>query len=245
MNPDYDPDWPSPEELQAMTPRYTPRDRRRDVLLFCIVYALLVLMAILNGGCATDPATGDLTVRVPAAAVDAATNAAARAVVAIREAREKPEAPEAPEAPDATGAPDAATPEPSQPSQPSPAPVLVFRYGGFDGSRAAEDPRCRISKLRIGKDSLSFHWDTGIPSDWPRGDTKKGPMILACAFYEEGGRWIGGKFDWVDEHRSSRPLENVHDGYNGWDAAAWKAAKKHAFCVVSADGKFRSNLLAD
>lgn len=236
MNPDYDPDRPSPEELQAMTPRYTPRDRRRDVLLFCIVYALLVLMAILNGGCATDPATGDLTVRVPAAAVDAATSAAARAVVVLREARERPEAP------------DAATPEPSepsepsQPSQPSPAPALVFRHGGFDGSKAAEDPRCRISNFKMGGSGCSLKWETAIPGDWAR---DRDGLVIAAIFYKDGDRWIGGKFDWIDRSRSTRDFKNIDAGYGGWNASAFRAAKKHAFCVVSADGRHRSNLITD
>ena len=131
------------------------------------------------------------------------------------------------------------------PSSPSSPVVLDFRYGGFRGSKAAEDSRCRISKLKIGSDSLSFHWDTKIPGDWQRGDTKKGPMIVIAAFYQDGDRWIGGKFDWIDESRPSRSLENIHSGYGGWDGTSWAAAKKHAVCVVSADGKFRSNLLTD
>ena len=137
------------------------------------------------------------------------------------------------------GAQASSDPEPSAPSV-----VLDFRYGGVKG-KPVEDSRCRISKLKIGSDSLSIHWDTGIPSDWKRGDTKKGPMILACAFYEDGGKWIGGKFDWIDEHRSSRSLENIHGGYGGWNAGAWIAAKKRAFCAMSEDGKYRSNLLEE
>ena len=137
------------------------------------------------------------------------------------------------------GAQASSDPEPSAPSV-----VLDFRYGGVK-AKPAEDSRCRISKLKIGSDSLSIHWDTDIPSDWKRGDTKKGPMILACAFYEDGGKWVGGKFDWIDEHRSSRSLENIHGGYGGWNAGAWNAAKKRAFCVMSFDGKYRSNLLED
>jgi hypothetical protein len=67
-------------------------------------------------------------------------------------------------------------------------------------------------------------------------------MVLACAFIWDGSRWVGGKFDWIDEARSSRPLANIYEGYNGWDAKAWATAKRRAFCVASADGKFRSNL---
>ena len=124
------------------------------------------------------------------------------------------------------------------------APVLDFRYGGVRAD-PAEDPRCRISGLRIGRDSLSFKWESGLPSDWKKGDTGKGPMVLSCAFYLADGRWIGGKFDWIDTARSSRPLENIRTGYGGWNAAAWDAAPRRAFCILSADGRMRSNLITD
>lgn len=202
--------------------------------------AALAAASILATGCATDPATGEVTIRVPAAAVDFATNA-------IREYLES-------RAATAEGAADAETDAGeslgSTEAAPSSAPAaasaaLDFRYGGFKGGKAAEDPRCRISGLKVGSDSLSIKWETGIPADWKRETLEKGPMIVAAVFYREGDKWVGGKFDWIDEHRYSRSLENVHGGYGGWDAAAWKAAKKRAFCVVSADGKYRSNLLED
>lgn len=131
--------------------------------------------------------------------------------------------------------------------EPSSSFVADWRYGGFKGGSAKEDSRCRIGKLKIGGDSLSFKWESGIPSDWKRGETKKGPMIVACAFYfeEKSGKWVGGKFDWIDENRSSRSLENIKGGYNGWNTGAWNAAKRRAFCVASADGKWRSNLVED
>lgn len=123
--------------------------------------------------------------------------------------------------------------------------VLDFRFGGFKGGKAVEDPRCRISRLKVDKDSLSLHWDTSIPSDWARDKGEKGPLIVVAAFYEVGDRWVGGKFDWIDESRSSRSLKNIKGGYGGWDGAAFASAKRHAVCVVSADGRFRSNLIED
>lgn len=129
-------------------------------------------------------------------------------------------------------------------SEPSPPVALEYRYGGVR-ARPSEDSRCRISGLKVGSGSLSFRWDTKIPSDWKRGETKKGPMILACAFYWDGSGWVGGKFDWIDEARSSRSLENIRGGYGGWNAAAWDAARRRAFCVMSADGRSRSNLIED
>jgi hypothetical protein len=123
--------------------------------------------------------------------------------------------------------------------------VLDFRFGGFRGGKAVEDSRCRISKLKVGKDSLSINWGTKIPDDWARDKGEKGPLIVVAAFYKSGDAWIGGKFDWIDESRSSRSLENIKGGYGGWDGAAFTSAKTHAVCVVSADGRFRSNLIED
>lgn len=233
---DYDPDWPEP----CARPR--PANRARIAFGAALCYAFVVAASCLWQGCATDPATGEVSIRVPAAAVDFATNAI-REYLESRAATAEGAADAETDAGESSGSTEAA---PS--SAPAAASVaLDFRYGGFRGGKAAEDPRCRISGLKVGSDSLSIKWETGIPADWKRGSTEKGPMILACAFYfdDASGRWIGGKFDWIDEHRSSRSLENVHAGYCGWNAAAWRAARRHAFCVVSADGKHRSNLLED
>ena len=215
--------------------------RRRffDALARVLVFALFILLflaavvlapAALLTGCA---APGEL----PPDAIDVVTNAAQRAVVVLREARNGASTSAGGCEKNGEGA-QASSDSPSIP----PSPALLFRFGGVKAT-PAEDGRCHLSRLAIGADSLSFHWDTGIPSDWKRGDT----MILACAFYfdDASERWIGGKFDWIDEHRSGRSLENIHGGYGGWNAGAWNAAKRRAFCVVSADGKYRSNLLED
>lgn len=208
-----------------------------DALRF--VFALAVCLAVIaflafSGGCAAVPV-------LPAGAYDFVTNAAQRAVVVLHEARDPATTSTEEHEEHGEGA-QASSDSPSSPSS----PVLVFKYGGFDGSKAVEDPRCRISKLKIRSGSLSFHWDTKIPADWARKSDEKGDLVIVAAFYEDAsGRWIGGKFDWIDESRSSRSLENIKGGYGHWDASAWTAAKKHAVCVVSADGKKRSNLLEE
>lgn len=128
-------------------------------------------------------------------------------------------------------------------SFPSSSPVLLFRYGGFDGSRAVEDLATQIRDLRVSKDGLSYKWAKGNLRNWGLADTDAG--ALACAFYWDGSTWVGGKFDWISTSRTSRSFENVRAGYNGWDSAAFFAAKKHGFCIVSKDGKKRTNLLED
>lgn len=225
----------------------------RFVIALAVCFAVLAWAAFTQG-CASP---GEL----PPGAIDFVTNYAQRVVVAVREQTKDSatwsSGAEAGASSGVAGSTSSSTEEhtentegastSSQTSVPSASSVVLdFRYGGVK-AKPAEDSRCRLSRLAIGADSLSFHWDTGIPSDWKRGDTKKGPMILACAFYfdDASERWIGGKFDWIDEHRSGRSLENIHGGYGGWDGMSWTAAKKHAVCVVSADGKFRSNLITD
>jgi hypothetical protein len=157
-------------------------------------------------------------------------------------------APEVPDAPAEAAPPEEEEPPPAPAPEepaPAPAPALEWRYGGFDGSRAAEDPECRIADLRMGRAGLSFRWEKGGCERFGAHGRDDYGAALACAFYwdEGAGKWIGGKFDWISTSRSSRSFENVREGYNGWDAAAFFAAPRRAFCVCAANGRARSNLL--
>lgn len=118
---------------------------------------------------------------------------------------------------------------------------LAFRYGGFDGSRAAEDPATQIGSLHISRSKLTYKWTQGNLRNWGLGDADAG--ALACAFYWDGSGWIGGKFDWISTSRTSRDWNNLNGRYNGWDPDAFWNAPKRAFCIVSRDGKRRTNLL--
>lgn len=213
----------------------------RSVLALAVCLAAIAAVAFCHG-CASAPV-------LPAGAYDFVTNAAQRAVVVLREARERGETASAGEGDAGSGdAPGVvggtASPEPDDRSTVS-SPALVWRYGGFDGSKAVEDPRCRLSLVSITKDRIAYKWASGIPADWKRGKTSKGMMVVACAFYRDGEKWVGGKMDWTDEARTVREATHIHDGYNGWQSAGWDSASRRAFCVVSADGRYRSNLLED
>ena len=119
---------------------------------------------------------------------------------------------------------------------------IDWRYGGFDGSKAQVDERCSLSGLRVRESGMSVKWEAGIPGDWKR---DKDGLVVCAAFHWDGRKWIGGKFDWIDESRTTRDWKNMRSGYNGWRAEPFFAAKRHAFCVVSADGKLRSNLVEE
>ena len=238
----------------AVNPSAEEREPRffRGLFLAFLVCAAAYVAAALLAGCATDPATGDVTVRVPAAAVDAATNAAARAIVAIREARESSSHSQA----ETTGKQESGDPAPAAETVPAagpesldgeapPSPTLVFRFGGFDGSRAVEDPATQIGAFKFSSSGMSYKWTTGDLGNWGLAHTDAG--ALACAFYwsDKEQAWIGGKFDWISSSRLTRSWENVRERYNGWDPDAFFSAKRHAFCIVSKDGRKRTNLVED
>ena len=130
------------------------------------------------------------------------------------------------------------------PASPS-SPVLLFRYGGFDGSKAVEDQATWIEAFRFTSTGMSYQWASSSLRPWGLEDTEAG--ALACAFYwsDKEQKWIGGKFDWISTSRTSRSWENIRGRYNGWDPDAFFSAKRHAFCIVSRDGKRRTNLLTD
>lgn len=207
-------------------------DALRFVLALAVCLAVIAFLAF-SGGCAAVPV-------LPAGAYDFVTNAAQRAVVVLHEARDPATTSTKEHEEQGEGA-QASSGSPSSPGS----PVLDFRYGGFDGSKAVEDPRCRLALVSITKDRIAYKWASGIPADWKRGKTSKGMMVVACAFYRDGEKWVGGKMDWTDEARTVRDCNHIHGGYGGWQSAGWDSAARRAFCVVSADGKYRSNLLED
>ena len=138
--------------------------------------------------------------------------------------------------------PESATGGGNSPQKEEEPPRMDWRFGGFDGGKAKEDSRCRLGCVKITKDRIAYKWESGIPGDWKRGNTSKGMMVIAAAFFWDGARWVGGKMDWTDEARTVRECNHIHDGYNGWESEGWDGAKRRAFCVASADGKWRSNL---
>lgn len=115
-----------------------------------------------------------------------------------------------------------------------------WQFGGVDGSRAKLD-KPRISKLKMGRDGLSFRWEVGLQA-WGLADGEAG--ALACLFVTtEKGEIVGGKFDWISTSRSGRSLENALTGYNGWSLAGVGDKCTVFFVVVSASGKQRSNVI--
>ena len=119
---------------------------------------------------------------------------------------------------------------------------LKWPWGGFDGSKAALSPSARVKSLKVTCSGLSYSWESGGCEDLGA-SSRTDASCLACLFCFDGSSWRGGKFDWISTSRTSRDLKNVESGYNGWDAAAFRSAKAHAFCIVSKDGRKRTNVV--
>ena len=124
-------------------------------------------------------------------------------------------------------------------------PFLVFRYGGFDGSKAIEDPATQIGAFQFSSSGMSYAWAKGDLGNWGLSASQIG--AVACAFYWDEGEsaWVGGKFDLISTSRTTRSWGNILGGFNGWNPDAFFSAKRHAFCIVSSDGSKRTNLVSD
>jgi len=199
-------------------------------VLASLAFVACWILVATQAGCTTDG-------KFPPGAIEFVTNVAQRIEATIEERKN--------ESPD-KGADEAAAPQTTKPSvsTASSAPEsgsLVFRYGGFDGSRAVEDPNTQIADLHMTRSKLTYKWAKGSLKNWGLADTDAG--AIACCFFWDGKQWIGAKTDWISTSRTSRDFNNLNGGYNGWKPELYWAAPKRAFCIVSRDGKKRTNLL--
>lgn len=144
-----------------------------------------------------------------------------------------------------------AVPEESGPeAEPVPAPAsasadvpLSWDFGGVNGSKSIEEPRAQIAGLKVSRSGMSYRWTAGGCEVFGASDRGDASKTIACLFYEKGGVYHGGKFDWISTSRVTRDLKNVSAGYGGWNASEFFAAKKFAFCIMDAKGKRRTNII--
>ena len=119
--------------------------------------------------------------------------------------------------------------------------LLEWRWGGVNGSKASPVAGCEIGSLKVTSSKLTYKWVSG-------GCVQLGALrksvanCLACLFCLIDGRWVGGKFDWISTSRTSRDLNNIIGGYNGWDKNAIGKADAYAFVIISDGGRLRSNV---
>ena len=119
---------------------------------------------------------------------------------------------------------------------------LSWSYGGFKGGSAKLDSKARIYNLQVKADSMSYKWLSGGCENLGASSKDDYSQTLACLFCLIGGKWVGGKFDWVSTSRLTRDFKNIKESYNGWPKDAIGMASKYAFVICSSDGKHRTNV---
>ena len=144
--------------------------------------------------------------------------------------------------------PEPTTPEP-EPEKPAasvdavPFADLDWCWGGFKGGKAAPVGGVEIKSLKVSRDGMSYSWARGGCENLGASSSTDASCVAAL-FCRIGGKWEGGKFDWISTSRRTRDFKNISEGYNGWDKQAVGKADKFAFVIVSKDGKKRTNVIA-
>lgn len=114
-------------------------------------------------------------------------------------------------------------------------------YGGFRFENAVEDPAAQIQSLTVTKNGMKYGWKSGSSlKGWGLSDTQASALAV-FAVKGSDGIYRGGKFDWISKSRITRSFENIRSGYHGWPKDAIETAKGYAFCIVSENGKKRTN----
>jgi len=119
---------------------------------------------------------------------------------------------------------------------------LEWAWGGFNGKNAKLADGCEIGSLKVSADGMSYKWVTGGCENIGV-SSRESPDCIAALFVRIDGKWQGGKWEWISTSRTTRSLENIKKGYGGWRKDAIEAAAAFAFCIVSKDGKKRTNVI--
>ena len=118
---------------------------------------------------------------------------------------------------------------------------LNFCWGGFKKKDAYIVSL--IEKLSVNKNGLSYKWKSGGCEHMGASSKTDAGATLACLFCKIGGKWVGGKNDWVSSSRTTRDFKNIREGYNGWSKTAIEDASEYAFCIVSYKNNTRTNVI--
>ena len=182
--------------------------------LHCLAFALLLV------GCGTPP---DWTV-----AEITGTNAIHRAMGRVEVVEPAAEPPEAVQDGEPADAVDFAS--------------LNWSWGSFSGKNAKLVDGCEIGSLKVTVDGMSYRWIKGGCEQLGASSRTDADHTLACLFVRIGGKWQGGKWEWISTSRTTRDFKNVRDGYGGWRKDAIEVAEAFAFVICSSDGKKRTNV---
>ena len=134
---------------------------------------------------------------------------------------------------------------PQDSSQPQPSPVVqangdaipLSSISWLGANYASASKTATIRDASLNSSTIYTSYDR---YRWP---SSGGVDAICCIFYQQGGRIVGGKFDWWrNGGQGAKTLENVHHGYNGHRMPA-RGTPTYTM-IVSVDGKQRSNIQA-
>lgn len=122
--------------------------------------------------------------------------------------------------------------------------VYEWSRGGFNGENAVEIDSAVIADLKVSGNGMNYRWVKGGCEEFGAPDRSNADYTLACLFVSKDGvNYVGGKFDWISTSRTTRDFHNIHGNYHGWSSKDLESAKYYAFCIVSRDGKRRTNII--
>lgn len=130
-------------------------------------------------------------------------------------------------------------PAPDAPAGPDALPGNIKWAGASYGS-AAPDPRVELRSASL--DQHKIYYDMTLPSGWPKRVVRVECQAIACFGYEENGKIVLGKYDWIRTGgQAVKETVNILDGYNGLRFPL-PGTRCYAM-LVSVDGKYRSKLV--
>jgi hypothetical protein len=104
------------------------------------------------------------------------------------------------------------------------------------GSGARETGDYKLSISGLSSDGFSCDTNTSNFNKWGGG------MAIIAAFFNYGGKWRGGKFEWIRPGSTSRSFKNIKSGYCGWDCTLPSKSSACKACMISADGTKRTKM---
>ena len=195
------------------------------------LFSPFIAIAFLFTGCATTPPV----INIDEAAVDKLIAAIERIEEAHDKRHDQPVIETKPRKPDTP-------PVVAVANDQIPFSDLDWSYGGFHGEQAEFVPGCEIRNLNVSSRGMNYQWLLG-GCELLGAKYHDDASCLACLFVRTGGRWKGGKFDWISTSRHTRDFANIHGGYHGWSSADIENADAFAFVIVSRDGRKRTNTI--
>jgi hypothetical protein len=120
---------------------------------------------------------------------------------------------------------------------------LQWTYGGFRAGNPVQVFDAIITDLKVKSNGMSYRWTMGGCELLGAANVEDASQTIACLFCLIGGKWLGGKFDWISTSRVTRDFKNIATGYHGWDACAIDKAEAYRFVILSKDGTRRTNVI--